>query len=340
MQWVEKQKISQVLSTVTPEKTFIIVSTTAYAKLDRKSQQMIKKAKCPVLYSNSINAKEFYASILYQITKYPKLNQVISIGGGTVIDYAKYLAKHKNLRCTVIPSMLSTNAFATNKIAVISQFSKHTEDGVLPHVVVLDETYLNKSPRENLYGLADVFSIYNALRDWKIAQKYNGELIDESIWMRAMTCLKQSITLLWGYNLNKRLNLQKVYEVIRESGYITNDYGSGRPESGSEHIFASALESQVSIPHALAVTLGIHIMEYFSRNVDVNPVYDFTKLPFSVLVNQVNEQQLSRELVAHTVQTLQPRVDKYTLVNQIQPILGTQINNLFNFLKDCGFTFK
>lgn len=342
MQNVIKQSVCEVVSGMIPEHTLIIVSTTSFSKLVRKAQQTIQKIGCPVVYSNRINASEFYETIMPHLYKYSKLKHVIGIGGGTVIDYSKYIAKHKSLQCTVIPSMLSTNAFATDKIAVITRNGKHTENGVLPQTVILDEEFLNKSPKENFYGVADVFSIYNALRDWKIAQKYHNDVIDEDIWNRAFTLLKQAITFAWGYTLNRKFNLDQLYSIIQESGYITNDYGSGRPESGSEHIFASALESKVHIPHALAVVLGIYVMEFISRYVDVPSVYDFSKIPFKSLIAEVNSQKLSQELISQTITTLKPRTDKYTLVNHIQLILETPqiMIDLFTFLKECGFKFK
>ena len=84
------------------------------------------------------------------------IDEVITFGGGSVIDIGKYIAYKLNIKCTCIPSMLSTNSFATNKVAIIENGKKITLDAKMPDKIIIDNKILKLSEKENLYGLADV----------------------------------------------------------------------------------------------------------------------------------------------------------------------------------------
>ena len=311
-QIVKNDPISSLLSNLSPDSTLAIISPTSFEKLDENSQLILQK------FPSSFTSNLSYESILGSLKFQPKT--VLGIGGGTAIDFSKFIAKYMNSKCIAVPSMLSTNAFATNKVAVSSNSSKHTESGVLPHEVWIDQEYLAKSPQENLYGLLDVFSIFSALRDWEYAQKYQGIKIVPDIFKRALVIMIQSIIVAKHENQD----IFKLFSVIRDSGYITNEYGSGRPESGSEHIFASALESLMDIPHAFSVTLGLHIMEFFNFYGTIKSSNPFSILPFNSLgiIEKINQLQIPWVLIKYVLNHLQPRSDKFTLIDIIQDFLS------------------
>ena len=75
-------------------------------------------------------------------TDLSRYSNIISIGGGTAIDIGKYIAHRHNKELICIPTMLSTNAYSTNKVALISNNKKTTLDSSLP-------TKINVSPLLN-----------------------------------------------------------------------------------------------------------------------------------------------------------------------------------------------
>lgn len=316
-QQIEVQSLEYALNQLPWDNTVVIMSPTSANKLDDECQRLVMKKLGRCLYTAELT----YSTVLDEVSKLSSrvpLTTIVGLGGGTAIDYAKYVAKALDLYCIAVPSMLSTNVFATNKVAVLDNGAKHTEDGRLPDTIWLDWGYLSKSPQENLYGLVDVFSIYQALRDWKCAQRHNNEVIDQNIWNRAVNLLHMAV------QISGDPDTHRIFEVVREAGYITNDYGSGRPESGSEHIFASALESKITIPHALSVTLGIHIMEFLSRYVleDTASVCSLDQLPFrSLKINDaIGQMHLRYDDIYELTCNLKPRADKYTMVNLLSNV--------------------
>lgn len=234
----------------------------------------------------------------------------IGFGGGTAIDIAKYLAAHYGAKCIAVPTMLSTNVFATNKVAEILVDSKTTVDSVLPEEVWVDTELLKLSMKENMYGLADTFSIGTALIDWGIADNEGKEQVDKSIFEKAEEILFKGLEI----TLDDDIDLQNVYNIISASGYITNIYGSGRPESGSEHILAKEIEKQIKIPHAVAVCCGIAIMGFIQpKSLVVSKIIP-DRLRKLGLYDDV-KRLVPREVMVSALQNLKPRKDRFTIID-------------------------
>jgi glycerol dehydrogenase-like iron-containing ADH family enzyme len=205
--------------------------------------------------------------------------------------------------------MISTNVFATNKSAVIVGEKKVTVDSVLPSLVIADTAYLNLSQKENRYGIADILSISTALMDWDMARANGQDVINAAIWQRAVNVL-EGILQIRPADITDQL--ETVLGLVAEAGYITNDHGSGRPESGSEHIFASAIEVRMPILHGAAVSLGIMIMT--RAHATTTPIESY--LTDLGMIDDLNELAIPRALVLDALHNLRPRVDRYTIVNK------------------------
>lgn len=235
----------------------------------------------------------------------------IGLGGGTAIDVAKYLAYKSKAHCIAIPSMLSTNVFATNKVAVIRDGVKRTEDAKLPDEVIFDRKLLELSPKQNLYGLVDVLSICTALEDWLIAFNDQEELIDYNIFGKASVILSRARNLIDGH-LPDCIDPLSIFSVVLSAGYITNEYGNGRPESGSEHIIAKEIEALVKVPHALAVTCGIAVVSQLQNNFK-RAVFELDRLHMGT---EVRNSQITPEILKQAILNAKPRDDRYTVINR------------------------
>lgn len=309
-----------------------------YKKIDVKEYLQKLNDNCLIIYSktsilkNDINIqknnfktystneltikKENIDKLIDNLDGYSK---IICIGGGTATDIGKYLSSKfkKNLIC--IPTMLSTNAYSTDKVALLINGKKETLNANISTQILFDKNILKKSKENNLYGIADIFSISTALNDWLLAAEFNSENItSEFEW--AQQLLHLTIKYILDSELTKiEEDIFIIYKLVGEAGEITNQYGSGKPESGSEHIFAKALEKEIKIPHAIAVANGILLMSisqalYMGGKFDINPYLALKKLGIYDLNNQYN---ISYELISKVFLNLKPRKDRYTVVNLI-----------------------
>lgn len=238
--------------------------------------------------------------------KFGNADTYIGFGGGTALDIAKYLATNNDARCIAVPSMLSTNAFATNKVAKVTSDNKVTVDAVLPHEIWYDDEILALSKTENIYGLADAFSIYTALYDWETS----SEPINNEIFKRAWNTYMDALE----YTQRKKKSQREIFDILLEAGYVTNDYGSGRPESGSEHIIAKEIEKLIKIPHALAVVCGISIISVIQNRPQDEIRQNRTAFDsmgiFKAIRNRIPSKVLEQALM-----NTRPRHDRETCLN-------------------------
>ena len=119
---------------------------------------------------------------------------IVGFGGGTAIDLSKFVANHFNVDCIAIPSMLSTQSFSSRFVHVNIQNEHKLEFGVLPWTVILDFDFLQRSQKENLYGISTILGSYIALKNWKCEHWENGIPIQSDIWFRACKLLKDTLS--------------------------------------------------------------------------------------------------------------------------------------------------
>ena len=239
-------------------------------------------------------------------------DKVITFGGGTSTDIGKYISMKLNNELICIPSMLSTNSYSTNKVALLVDGVKRTLDAKEPDCIILDENILNLSRDINTYGLVDILSIHTAIKDWEISVKYNNEsLADE--YYEAKILLNEIIEFILSNSIESISNdILKVYEFIGRSGEITNKYGSGKPESGSEHIFAKVIESKLNIPHGLSVVHGIILMSIAQDNLDNKVLECIKKLD---LINKSIKYGLNSDLIKECLDEVTIRKDRFCIIN-------------------------
>ncbi len=267
------------------------------------------------------------------IKKNNTISLVVSYGGGSTIDIGKYIAYKLNIDFTCIPTMLSTNSYATDKVALIKENKKITLNAKIPNKIIIDNELLNLSKDQNIYGLADVFSIYTALYDWKIAEKDILEIIDDNIYNMAEKLLKEVLEFVNNNELKDiSENNIKLFQFIGTAGYITNLYGTGRPESGSEHIFAKEIERKINIPHGMSVSIGILIMGLMQGRDVLDILKAIKKLN---VFGQVNKYGLNKDIIEKSFIELRPREDRYSIVNRYEDKIDEKyeiLRELYNII--------
>lgn len=118
----------------------------------------------------------------------------------------------------------------------------------------------------------------------------------------------------------------KLFQFIGTAGYITNLYGTGRPESGSEHIFAKEIERRINIPHGMSVSIGILVMGLMQDRDVLDILKAIKKLN---VFGQVNKYGLNKEIIKKSLIDLKPREDRYSIVNRYE----NKLNERYKILK-------
>lgn len=258
------------------------------------------------------------------------IKQIVGYGGGTSIDFAKYYASLWGIPCVAIPSMLSTNVFSTNKSAITRNGVKNTESTVLPNKIIYDSKLLMKTPEITICGLADVLSIHTALKDWSLS---GSEPVVNRIYTWAKGLLTSAIYLMDRFDESSlEYHTWDVFNLLCAAGFVTNEYGNGRPESGSEHILAKVIEEELDgdIPHAYSVSVGILVSTYLQNNSSLA----VKALKRAGVYDNVRKSKITLEVLEKALKRVSPRPDRYSIYDQVMcPMSQNQISHILSIAK-------
>jgi glycerol dehydrogenase-like iron-containing ADH family enzyme len=249
----------------------------------------------------------------YIATLPDEIKTIYTFGGGTIIDTGKYIADALDIPLICILPMLSTNTFATDKVSLyLADGSKTTLQAKLPDEIILDMSLIKEAGYKSLLGLSEILSIHTALYDWKLGATYNNEPIDTSIYETALstlTDLNESVEAILHMDNE---GILRIYELIGKSGEVTRIYGSGRPESGSEHIFAKVIEKQLGIPHGIAVALGVISMSTLQNN---EPDFAIQLLKRIGTLKLLNKYNVTDSNIADALLKVQKLSTRFTILD-------------------------
>ena len=218
-----------------------------------------------------------HAEVARIASSFGSASAVFGVGGGAALDLAKYTAWTRSLPLVLVPSILSADAAFTRAVAVREEARVRYVGSVLPHALLIDFTLIARAPRDlNLSGVGDILSIFTALWDWKEAARRLGEPHDPEIAAASRAVLDH---LLAGARDVKALNeqgLRLISESYREEVSLCERFGNARPEEGSEHYIAYALEHRTRrhYLHGRLISLCT-LLAGAAQGQDVAPVRSF-----------------------------------------------------------------
>ncbi len=245
---------------------------------------------------------------IYQDCKY-----VYGMGGGAAIDIAKYIAKMLDVPYATVPTVLSNNSFATNKGVLLKDGTEVTVDCAEPDKILLDKEYLATKAQYNLLGYADILAMETALYDWQIACKNNNEVINKPALELATKTLNLTIEYL-SNTANQFNNIDLLYNNLGVTGDLTIAMGCSRACSGVSHIFAKKLETLISVPHGIAVAIGILIGLTLQKRDITTLLNIFNRLGYYKMFPKF---KITKEIILDVARNLQPRINRYTILNEV-----------------------
>jgi glycerol-1-phosphate dehydrogenase [NAD(P)+] len=247
---------------------------------------------------------------------------IYAIGGGLAADSGKYISAKLDLQLVCIPTALTVDAFFTWASGIRKEGCVIYVETKPPDLVWVDLDVLAGAPHSlRAAGITDVLSIATGLWDWKFAEERNqnpGEMVylpwaaklAENILDSAMDCAEAA------GNGNKA-GLKQLLDCLCLEVQLCNQIGHSRPEEGSEHYFAYAVENLVGkgFLHGELVGPGIMIIANIQGQ-------DTTRLKNALRSCHIPLDKLRPTIVSETLYHLPSYVRKHQLPYGIAHVLG------------------
>ena len=190
---------------------------------------------------------------------------VVGFGGGKSIDLAKYVAYRLGVRMISVPTSPSHDGIASPFTSLKGFNKPHSVRTVTPAAIIADIDIIASAPiRLIRAGAGDLIAKLTAIRDWKLAHKLKGEYYGEYAAKLALLSAKHVIEYASQIGRGAKEAVRVLVEGLVSSGVAMCIAGSTRPASGSEHLFAHALDilAPGKALHGEEVALGTIMMMY------------------------------------------------------------------------------
>lgn len=187
---------------------------------------------------------------------------IIGVGGGTVIDVAKYVAYKLGSDFISIPTAPSHDGIVS---PIVSLFEEGRRKSILarsPRAAIIDLGIVGSAPRKLIIsGYGDVLAKVVSLKDWQLARNDLGEpycSTAEKLLMDALESITNSII----GSRDPENSLEPLVRSLVNCGLAMMITGSSRPASGSEHLISHYLDMRLGRrhPHGIQCAIGTLLM--------------------------------------------------------------------------------
>lgn len=245
---------------------------------------------------------------------------IIGVGGGKVLDVAKYAGFVGKIPYICVPTTLSNDSLAS-PVAVLGTEgdARKTLKCAIPAGIVVDVNVVMGAPASHLQsGIGDTISKYTALYDWKLDAAHRGERVDDFSYLLSDMALTSLC-----YNEEKNIKSKEFIKILTQSlvlgGLAMEIAGNSRPSSGSEHLFCHSLEEnhkEIQITHGMAVALG-SLVSCRLQGRDAAPLERILEA-YEMDMDPMN-WGITKEIFTDAwLKAADTRKDRYTVLNEVR----------------------
>ncbi|WP_405884252.1 iron-containing alcohol dehydrogenase family protein [Streptomyces sp. NBC_01136] len=166
--------------------------------------------------------------------KVGRYDAVVGLGGGKIIDCAKFAAARVGLPLVAVPTNLAHDGLCS-PVATLDNDAGRGSYGVPnPIAVVIDLDVIHEAPARFVRaGIGDAISNINSIADWELSNRVTGEKIDGLA--SAMARQAGEAVLRHPGGIGDNGFLQVLAEALVLTGIAMSISGDSRPASGSCH---------------------------------------------------------------------------------------------------------
>ena len=209
-----------------------------------------------------------------------KAQVILGIGGGKVIDTAKYAAYLCKLPFISIPTSASSDGFSSASASLIVNGRRTSVPARMAYGIVVDTDIIKSAPERFLYsGIGDMVAKITSLYDWLFESEKGYSVMNDFSVMIAKKAVNSFVRTPFE-SIRDDLFLRELVDSLAMSGIANEIAGGSTPTSGSEHLISHALDKMLERPqlHGVQVGIATYIMSKVQnhRYVRVNAIFEKT----------------------------------------------------------------
>lgn len=186
-----------------------------------------------------------------------KAQVVIGIGGGKVIDGAKYAAYLRKLPFISIPTSASSDGFSSASASLLVGGRRTSVPARMAYGIIADTEIIKSAPEKFLYsGIGDMVSKITALYDWVYEDQNGYTELNDFAMMIAKKAVNSFVRTPFE-SIKDDLFLKELLDSLAMSGIANEIAGGSAPTSGSEHLISHALDKILPRPQLHGIQVGV-----------------------------------------------------------------------------------
>lgn len=186
-----------------------------------------------------------------------KAQIIAGIGGGKVIDAAKYAAYLRRLPFLSVPTSASSDGFSSASASLTVNGRRNSVPARMAYGIIADTDVIKSAPEKFLYsGIGDMVCKITALYDWVYEAEKGYAAMNDFAAMIAKKAVNSFVRTPFE-SIREDLFLRELLDSLTMSGIANEIAGSSAPTSGSEHLISHALDKLLEQPQLHGIQVGI-----------------------------------------------------------------------------------
>ncbi len=214
----------------------------------RADQEIVLKAEG--LHSE----KGMIEDMMEMLTRKP--DYIVTVGGGTLMDFARYSAYKLGIPFVAVPTIVSSDGFTADICSIIIDGQKKSIPMQAADAVICDMDIVSGAPMFlTIAGVQDILAKYVSIADWKIAHIVSGEYFCDKVCDMAQAALDIMQRCALDLAEGKAPDYEAMAYTQMLSGLTMQILSNSRAASGAEHLVAHLVEMK---PKGFERAHGMH----------------------------------------------------------------------------------
>lgn len=198
--------------------------------------------------------KGLIENMMTMLTGKPGL--MVAVGGGTLMDFARYSAWKLGIPFVAVPTIVSSDGFTADICSIIIDGQKKSIPMQAADAVICDMDVVAGAPMFlTIAGVQDILAKYVSIADWKIAHIVSGEYFCEKVCAMAQEALDIMARCAKELAEGKAPDFEAMAYTQMLSGLTMQILSNSRAASGAEHLVAHLVEMK---PRGFEHARGLH----------------------------------------------------------------------------------